>query len=202
MFLLFGSWVLNPSRVHNTRWAIITLWMDHHPIPSLSLWFCHSYKIILKMGFRPPEGPDVSLRPLVVASRLTAEDLGTFWSRRKKSRANQASRPFSSFWSRRKKSRAKLPTLPFSTIIRLSLLSCPGSVVSSPRPHQGKRPIYWSKRSSWTIWTPITQPSDILATILKHSSSPQQPDLWNHEPRRWKKMLATFNKYKRTERKL
>merc|ERR1711874_200836 len=71
-----------------------------------------------KMGFRPPEGPDVSLRPLVVASRLTAEDLGTFWSRRKKSRANQANRPFSSFWSRRKKSGAKLPTLPFSTIIR------------------------------------------------------------------------------------
>merc|ERR1711953_991801 len=69
-----------------------------------------------RMGFRPPED-DVSLEPGGVA-RLTAEDLGTFWSRRKKSRASQAHLPFSSFWSRRKKSRPKLPSLPFSTIIR------------------------------------------------------------------------------------
>merc|ERR1711971_133619 len=71
-----------------------------------------------RMGFLPPEDLDVSLEPGGVA-RLTAEDLGTFWSRRKKSGANQDHhRPFSSFWSRRKKSRAKLPSLPFSTIIR------------------------------------------------------------------------------------
>merc|ERR1711997_71827 len=71
-----------------------------------------------KMGFRNPEDLDVSPQSTDLA-RLMAEDLGTFWSRRKKSRANQqAPRPFSSFWSRRKKSRAKLPSLPFSTIIR------------------------------------------------------------------------------------
>ena len=73
--------------------------------------------VLLKMGFLPPEDLDVSLEPGGVA-RLTAEDLGTFWSRRKKSGANQEHRPFSSFWSRRKKSRTKLPSLPFSTIIR------------------------------------------------------------------------------------
>ena len=83
--------------------------------------------VLLKMGFLPSEDPDVSLEPGGVA-KLTAEDLGTFWSRRKKSGANKEHRPFSSFWSRRKKSKPKLPSLPFSTIIRsevtmLSLLS-------------------------------------------------------------------------------
>ena len=149
------------------------------------------------MGFRPPDDLDVSLHPVGVASRLTAEDFGTFWSRRKKSRANQANLPFSSFWSRRKKSRPKLPSLPslpFSTIIRYEVTITVLSWVSPylTRPHQGKRTIYWSKRSP-AIWAPITQPSDILATISEHSSSPQQPDMWNHEPRRWKKMLPTFN---------
>merc|ERR1719510_254238 len=70
------------------------------------------------MGLLPPEIPDVSLHPVGLANRRTAKDLGTFWSRRKKSRANQANLPFSSFWSRRKKSRPSLPSLPFSTIIR------------------------------------------------------------------------------------
>ena len=73
--------------------------------------------VLLKMGFLPSEDLDVSLEPGGVA-KLTAEDLGTFWSRRKKSRANKEHRPFSSFWSRRKKSKPKLPSLPFSTIIR------------------------------------------------------------------------------------
>merc|ERR1712038_1986517 len=72
-----------------------------------------------RMGFRPPEDLDVSPRQTDLA-RLMAEDLGTFWSRRKKSRGanQQAPRSFSSFWSRRKKSKPKLPSLPFSTIIR------------------------------------------------------------------------------------
>ena len=148
----------------------------------------------MKMGLLPPENPDVSLHPVGLANRRTAKDLGTFWSRRKKSRANQANLPFSSFWSRRKKSRPSLPSLPFSTIIRylVSIAVLSSSVFTSPRPHQGKRTIYWSKRSP-AIWAPITQPSDILATISEHSSSQQQPDMWNHEPRRWKKMLPTFN---------
>ena len=108
--------------------------MVRYPIPCLSLCLVLTQWaevqviklklliVYLKMGFRPPEDLDVSPQQTDLA-RLMAEDLGTFWSRRKKSRG--APRSFSSFWSRRKKSKPKLPSLPFSTIIRyqISLLS-------------------------------------------------------------------------------
>jgi len=81
------------------------------------IWFL-SFESVMGSQYRMgPKDFDVSPDSGGVA-RLTAEDLGTFWSRRKKSRETQAHRPFSSFWSRRKKSRTKLPSLPFSTIIR------------------------------------------------------------------------------------
>ena len=127
---------------------------SYHMLVSVVLTQCAvvqiiKFKMLMKMSLLPPENPDVSLHPVGLANRRTAKDLGTFWSRRKKSRANQANLPFSSFWSRRKKSRPSLPSLPFSTIIRylvtIAVLSC--SVLTSPRPHQGKRTIYWSKRS-------------------------------------------------------
>ena len=188
MFLLFGSWVLNPSWVHNTGWAILYFTIPPRDnewagilqpmVVSVVLTQCAGVQVIkfkmlivlLKMG---PKDFDVSPDSGGV-SRLTAEDLGTFWSRRKKSRETQAHRPFSSFWSRRKKSRTKLPSLPFSTIIRYQgTRGCRGSVVSSPRHHQGKRTIYWSKRSQ-AIWAPITQPSGndigtfVITTTARH----------------------------------
>ena len=187
MFLSFGSSVLNPSRVHNTGWAILILnilqqsteqWRGHHqhPIPWLSLWCwvltqCAVVQVVkskmlivsLKMSFRPPED-DVSLEPGGVA-RLTAEDLGTFWSRRKKSRASQAHLPFSSFWSRRKKSRPKLPSLPFSTIIRyeVTMLSWLSRYLTQTSSGQEKPGDLSSNNS--TIW-------QRYRNIRHHNNSP------------------------------
>ena len=112
---------------------------SYHMLVSVVLTQCAvvqiiKFKMLMKMSLLPPENPDVSLHPVGLANRRTAKDLGTFWSRRKKARANQANLPFSSFWSRRKKSRPSLPSLPFSTIIRylVSIASCPAQ--SSPHP--------------------------------------------------------------------
>ena len=102
-----------------------------------------------------PSSPSLGLSD----AGLDSKELGTFWSRRKKSRSQTRTNiPFSSFWSRRKKSRS-LPSLPFSTIIRFVTYHCWSSKHQSnlPRPDKNKRTIYWSKRN---------KPS-----LLKHSQA-------------------------------
>ena len=85
----------------------------------VSLHRCKDHHLLLQMEATSLSLPRTSpLGELLAAGLRSQEQLGTFWSRRKKSRnQNKPNLAFSSFWSRKKKSRS-LPSLPFSTIIR------------------------------------------------------------------------------------